>query len=78
MWKEARNMESRVLNFEFKMVSLGNVVFIDRRIMGVTFLISLTQKFFISVRTGEFSLSLYPDNLVVHYVKFIVYSHRWP
>jgi len=37
------------LNFEFKMVSLGNVVFIDRRIIDVAFLISLTHKnFFIS------------------------------
>ena len=37
------------LNFESKMSSLGNVVFIDRRIMDVVFLISLThKKFFIS------------------------------
>ena len=37
------------MNFEFKMASLGNVVFIDRRIMDVAFLISLTHKnFFIS------------------------------
>ena len=37
------------LNFESKMSSLGNVVFIDRRIMDVVFLISLTHKtFFIS------------------------------
>ena len=37
------------LNFESKMSSLGNVVFIDRRIMDVVFLILLThKKFFIS------------------------------
>ena len=37
------------LNFESKMASLGNVVFIDHRIMDVVFLISLThKKFFIS------------------------------
>ena len=37
------------LNFESKMSSLGNVVFIDRRIMDGVFLISLThKKFFIS------------------------------
>ena len=37
------------LNFESKMSSLGNVVFIDRCIMDVVFLISLThKKFFIS------------------------------
>ena len=34
------------LNFEFKMASLSNVIVIDRRIMDVTFLISLTHKFF--------------------------------
>ena len=36
------------MNFEFKMASLGNVVFIDRRIpvMDVAFLISLTHKKF--------------------------------
>ena len=34
------------MNFEFKMASLGNVVFIDRRIMDVAFLISLTHKNF--------------------------------
>ena len=34
------------LNFESKMASLGNVVFIDRQIMDVVFLISLTQKIF--------------------------------
>ena len=37
------------MNFEFKMASLGNVLFIDRRIMDVAFLISLKHKhFFIS------------------------------
>ena len=36
------------MNFEFKMASLGNVVFIDRRIMDVAFLISLTHKNFSS------------------------------
>ena len=47
------------MNFEFKMASLGNVVFINRRIMDVAFLISLTHKnFFISVRAGEFPLFL--------------------
>ena len=33
------------MNFEFKMASLGNVVFIDRRIMDVAFLISLIRTF---------------------------------
>ena len=37
------------LNFESKMASLGNVVFINHRIMHVVFLISLTQKIFISL-----------------------------
>ena len=36
------------MNFEFKMASLGNVVFIDRRIKDVAFLISLTHKNFSS------------------------------
>ena len=36
------------MNFEFKMASLVNVVFIDRRIMDVAFLISLTHKTFSS------------------------------
>ena len=36
------------MNFEFKMASLGNVVFIDRRIMDVVFFISLTHKNFSS------------------------------
>ena len=36
------------LNFESKMSSLGNVVFIDRRIMDGVFLISLTHKNFSS------------------------------
>ena len=71
-------MKSRVLNFEFKMASLGNVVFIDRRIMDVAFLISLTHKNFSSVSERVSLLSLYCDNLVVHFVWFIVYSHRWP
>ena len=34
------------LNFESKMASLGNVMFSDRRIMDVVFLISLTHKNF--------------------------------
>ena len=59
MWKEARNMESRVLNFEFKMASLGYVVFIDCRIMSVEFLISLTHKNFSSVSGRVSFLSLY-------------------
>ena len=71
-------MKSRVLNFEFKMASLGNVVFIDRRIMDVAFLISLTHKNFSSVSEQVSFLSLYCDNLVVQFVWFIVYSHRWP
>ena len=37
------------MKFEFNMASLGNVIFIDCRIMDVAFLISLTHKnFFIS------------------------------
>ena len=32
------------MNFVFKMASSANVVFIDRRIMDVAFLISLTHK----------------------------------
>ena len=52
-------MESRVLNSEFKMASLGNVVFIDRRIMGVALLISLTHKTFSSVSGRVSFLSLY-------------------
>ena len=36
------------LNFKFKVASLGNVVFIDHRIMDVAFLISLTHKNFSS------------------------------
>ena len=60
------------------MASLGNGVFIDRRIMDVAFAISLAHKNFSSV-SGQVSFpSLYFDNLVVHYVKFVVYSHRWP
>ena len=56
-WKHG--IEGTHLNFEFKMASLGNVVFIDRRIIDVAFLISLTHKnFFTSDRTGEFPLSL--------------------
>ena len=35
------------MNFEFKMASSGNVVFIDRHIMDVAFLISLTHKKFL-------------------------------
>ena len=66
------------MNFEFKMASLGNVVFIDRRIMGVAFLISLAHKNFSSVSGRVSFLSLCFDSLVVHYVNFIVYSHRWP
>ena len=37
------------MNFEFKMASLGNVVFSDRRIMDVAFLISLTNKNFFMI-----------------------------
>ena len=49
-WKEARKhgIEGTDLNFEFKMASLDNVVFIDCRIMDVAFLISLTHKNFSS------------------------------
>ena len=49
-WKEARKhgIEGTDLNFEFKMASLDNVVFIDCRIMDVAFLISLTHKKFSS------------------------------
>ena len=36
------------LNFEFKIASSGNVVFIDHCIMDVAFLISFTQTFFSS------------------------------
>ena len=35
------------MNFEFKMSSSSNVVFIDRRIMDVPFLMSLTHKKFL-------------------------------
>ena len=66
------------MNFEFKMASLGNVVFIDRRIKDVAFLISLTHKNFSSVSEQASFLSLYCDNLAVQFVWFIVYSHRWP
>ena len=52
------------MNFEFKMASLGNVVFIDRRIMDVAFLISLTHKNFFSAEQVSF-FSLYFDILVV-------------
>ena len=52
------------MNFEFKMASLGNVVFIDHRIMDVAFLISLTHKNFSSAGQVSF-FSLYCDNLVV-------------
>ena len=50
MLKEARKMESRVLIriLKFKMVFLGNV-YIDRHMMGVAFLILLTQKNFSSL-----------------------------
>ena len=42
-------IEGTDLKFEFKMASLSNLIFIDRHIMDVTFLISLTHKnFFIS------------------------------
>ena len=43
-------IEGTDLNFEFKMASLGNVVFIDRRIMDFAFLISLTHKTVSSAR----------------------------
>ena len=75
---QEHGIEGTDLNFEFKMASLGNVVFIDRRIMDVAFLISLTHKNFSSVSEQVSLLSLYCDNLVVHFVWFIVYSHRWP
>ena len=52
-------MKSRVLNFEFKIASLGNVVFIDRRIMGFAFLISLTHKNLSSVSGRVSFLPLY-------------------
>ena len=39
-------VEGTYLNFVFKMASSVNVVFTDRRIMDVAFLISLTHKFF--------------------------------
>ena len=42
-------IEGTDLKFEFKMASLSNLIFIDRHIMDLTFLISLTHKnFFIS------------------------------
>ena len=66
------------MNFEFKMASLGNVVFIDRRIKDVAFLISLTHKNFSSALEQVSFLSLYCDNLAVQFVRFIVYPHRWP
>ena len=49
-WKEARKhgIKGTDLNFEFKMASLDNVVFIDCCIMDVAFLISLTHKNFSS------------------------------
>ena len=47
-------MEVTGLNFEFKMASLGNVAFIDRRIMDVAFLISLTQKIFYQPSSSPF------------------------
>ena len=42
-------IEGTDLNFEFKMASSGNVIFIDRRMMDVALLISLTHKNFSSV-----------------------------
>ena len=69
MWKDTRNMESTVikkiqdaiLNFEFKMASLSNVVFIDSRIMDVAFFILLTHKnFFISPLPPHSCLFLVP------------------
>ena len=44
--KKEHGIKGTDLNFESKMSSLGNVVFIDRRIMDVVFLISLTHKKF--------------------------------
>ena len=55
---QEHGIEGTDLNFEFKMAPSGNVVFIDSRIIDVAFLISLTHKIFISVRTGGFPLSL--------------------
>ena len=47
------------MNFESKMASLGNVVFIDCRIMDVAFLISLTHRnFFIGPPPPHSCLSL--------------------
>ena len=41
-------IEDTYLNFEFKIASLGNVVFIDRHIMDVAILFLLTHKNFSS------------------------------
>ena len=51
MCKEVRNMESRVLIgiLDSRWRLLGNVVFSDRRIMDVAFLISLTNKNFFMI-----------------------------
>ena len=62
------------------MASLGNVVFIDRRIMGVAFLISLTHKNFSSVSGRVSFLSLWFDSLLTfnHFQQHLrLVSHRF-
>ena len=58
------------MNFEFKIASLGNVVFIDRRIMDVAFLISLThKKSFLFPHYCIHKLPLKPNRRIKFYLK---------
>ena len=47
------------MNFEFKVASLGNVIFIDCRIIDVTFLISLTHKNFLKITQSGVGVGSY-------------------
>ena len=71
MWKEVRNMESRVLIgiLDSRWRLLGNVVFSDRRIMDVAFLISLTNKNF-------FMISPPPPHSCLFLVLWFVFFRR--
>ena len=65
---QEHGMEGTDLNFEFKMAFLGNVVSIDRRIMDVTFFISLTHK--------NFSISPPPPHSCLFLVLCFVFFRR--
>ena len=79
--KEAKKpgTEGTDLNFEFKMASYDNVVFIDHRIMDFAFLISLTHKtFFIRVKAGWCRIALVCAFVRFHpFINRFLFSPKW-